>query len=546
MLDQRRQELFNQLSDAGTRAAAARQLAVHLGAQELALYLKDPVLGVMLPAPGMPKTVAAGPRWSTFLGRCLRDTGFSDSVDWPVGCERPAAALVVGGVALILAGPEVSLAQLDGLRVAMPLLAALLVAEHQLSIDRADALEAREDAVRSHTLAKALDASRAATAELNLQLRREHGRKDEFLAMLAHELRNPLSPLIHSVDLLGRAGSITDPAGLRQLAVMSRQLNQLTRLVDDLLDVSRVSRGQIELRREPLLLAGVLADSLEATRPALEARGQLLKIAASGHDVYLNGDRVRLTQVFSNLLHNACKYTDRGGTIAVSTVPDGGRVSVVLRDNGAGIPPDMLSRIFELFAQVPASLDRAQGGLGIGLTLVRTLVELHGGQVSAHSVGPGHGSTFTVTLPSVPPPRSAARSLQPAASAAVPMQGLRVLVVDDNQDAAESLADVVRLMGADAVVAHDGPRALEAARTYAPELIFLDIGLPGWDGYETARRLRGLPGLRARLVALTGYGTEGDKQLAAAAGFDAHLVKPVDPGEIGKILSSLAAMHVTS
>jgi signal transduction histidine kinase/CheY-like chemotaxis protein len=545
MSDERARQLFNGLSDAATRAQAAQALASHLGAESLALYVVDPALGVMLPAAGMPKTVTGGPRWRAFLERCLREDGFSAIVDWPAGSERPAVALASGGAAFILAGGNAAGVPLDGLRAQLPMLAALLVSEQKLSIERAEAAQARDAAARSGTLAKALDTSRASIAALNLQLRREHERKDEFLAMLAHELRNPLSPLVNSIELL-RHGSVRDKAGMHQLDVMSRQLIQLTRLVEDLLDVSRVSRGQIQLRRELLSLDGILADSVEAVRPAIEAREQQLQAAERGPELYVNGDRVRLTQVFANLLHNASKYTGRGGRISISTVADTGRASVVIRDNGAGIPPDMLSTIFELFAQVPGSLDRAQGGLGIGLTLARTLIGLHGGQVSAHSVGTGHGSTFTVTLPLVEGQRPASHRSPEPAVAAPESRSLRVLVVDDNEDAAESLAEVVRLMGAGAMVAHDGPRALEAARSYSPELIFLDIGLPGWDGYETAQRLRALPGPRAKIYALTGYGTAQDKQRTVQAGFDAHLVKPVDPASIQQILSALVPMHAVS
>lgn len=537
--------LFNGLAQPRARAGAAQALAVRLGAQDLALYVRDPELNVMLPAPGMPKTVAGGPLWRSFLAHCLRESSFSGLVDWPAGAERPATALVVDGVAAIVVGGDPGPDALSALELHLPLVAAVLVAEQALVIGGVEASEAREAADRAHTLAKALDASRAAAADLNLQLRREHERKDEFLAMLAHELRNPLSPLVNSVEVLRRGGSIGE-AGLRQLGVMTRQLDQLTRLVEDLLDVSRVSRGLIELRRETLSLGAVLADAVEATRPAIDARGHMLQVTDGAGGLYINGDRVRLTQVFANLLHNAAKYTERGGRITINVVCDSGRASVVIHDTGAGIPREMLGRVFELFAQMPAALDRAQGGLGIGLTLVRTLVELHGGHVSAHSVGPGHGSTFTVSLPLVATPAPGKELRFSDRMPVAAMQALQVLIVDDNADAADSLADVVRFMGAEPIVARDGRQAIAAAARHKPDLVFLDIGLPGMDGYDTARCLRAQPGFRARLVALTGYGSSHDRTLSSKAGFDAHLVKPVLPEIIEKMLADLGAMQVAS
>jgi two-component system CheB/CheR fusion protein len=250
---------------------------------------------------------------------------------------------------------------------------------------------------------------------------------------------------------------------------------------------------------------------------------------------------VRLTQVFANLLQNAAKYTDPGGALAISVTPDGARVSVVVRDTGVGIPPEMLSRVFELFTQVPVALDRAQGGLGIGLTLVKTLVELHGGHVTAHSVGLGLGSTFTVSLPLVAAPRRTQPHRVPASARAAQVQ---VLVVDDNADNAESLAEVLRMMGAQVAVANDGAQAIAMAASDPPALVLLDIGLPGMDGYETARRLRSQATTPLRLVALTGYGSPEDRERSLAAGLDAHLVKPVPPQVIENLLASVLPVPV--
>ena len=523
------------LAAADRRKEAAGTLAAALNCHQLVLFVRDPALGVLIPAPGMPKTFAGGPLWREFLVACARPGRHQATVDLPAGASLPATALSVEGVAAVLLGGQSSVEGLDVLQAELPLLEALLRTEQALKIGVADAVEARDAASRAHVLARALDSSRAATAELNQQLRREHGRKDEFLAMLSHELRNPLSPLVNSVEILRRV-DLTAPLARRQLDVMARQLGQLTHLVDDLLDVSRVSRGLIDLRREPLPLAEVLEAALDAVRPTLEARGHVLQLYGMQAPLHVNGDRVRLTQVFANLLQNAAKYTDPGGTISISLTPDGARVSVVVRDTGIGIAPEMLSRVFELFTQVPVALDRAQGGLGIGLTLVKTLVELHGGHVSAHSVGLGRGSTFTVSLPLVAAPKQQQPRTAPASGRPTRVQ---VLVVDDSADNAESLAEVLRMMGATVAVAANGAQAIDMAASAPPALVLLDIGLPGMDGYETARRLRSQATAPMRLVALTGYGSPQDRERSLAAGFDAHLVMPVSPQVIESLLGSV-------
>jgi signal transduction histidine kinase/ActR/RegA family two-component response regulator len=533
-------ELLLPLAASATRVAAAQALARELGAQGVLLYVRDPELEVMLPAAGMPKTLPGGPLWRAFLRRCLTEARPAGRVDPEPGAETGAQAVALDGAALVVLGEPQPLDVLEELEREFPLLAALLVAQQALYIERADAAEAREAAARAATLTKALDTARAASAELNLQLQREHERKDEFLAMLAHELRNPLSPLVNSIEILRRGPGGREQQMARQLDVMGRQLQQLTRLVDDLLDVSRVSRGLIELRRERVPLEDVLADAAEAARPLLEARAHAFQRSAQAGGIHLNGDRVRLTQVFVNLLVNAAKYTEPGGKIALFVVPDQGRVSVVVQDNGRGIPQDMLSRVFDMFTQVPGSIGSAQGGLGIGLTLVRRLVELHGGRVAAYSRGPGQGSTFTVSLPQVAGPAlPAPADPQAGSEAAEHRSTARVLVVDDNRDAAETLVAVLEFMGAQGRSAHEATEALRLVQEFEPHLVIMDIGLPGMDGYEAARRLRQLPGMGARLVALTGYGSAQDRQRALDAGFDEHLVKPVAAEAIQALLKAL-------
>ena len=322
-------------------------------------------------------------------------------------------------------------------------------------------------------------------------------------------------------------------------AIIDRQLRQLTRLVDDLLDVSRITRGKICLQLEPVDVRTVVTSAVETSRPLIEARKHQLTVSLPEEPIFVNADRDRLSQVLSNLLNNAAKYTESGGSICVQAEQDGEEAVFRVSDTGAGIPPSMLPHIFDLFIQVDQSLDRSQGGLGIGLTLVRRLVEMHGGKVQASSEGPGRGSEFVVRLPLENAEPRPALSDNGDAVPHPADSHCRVLVVDDNVDAAETLAMLARLHGHEVRIAHTGPSGLEAARNYHPEIVLLDIGLPGLDGYEVARRLRNEPGGdQILLVAVTGYGREEDRSRARAAGFDHHLIKPFDPASLGQFFSS--------
>lgn len=520
--------LIDALASEAGRESAARALAVAVGASHLLLLIRDPELKVMLPAPGMPKTLAGGPSWRALLRRLADDPEVTAEITAEVdalGGRWAARAMALGGSAFVLLGEHQPPEFPVEFREALPLLAEVVRAQLALHIGSAEAADARQAAQRAHQLAAALDAARASAAELNRQLRIEHQHKDEFLAMLAHELRNPLAPVLTGIDILGRIAPQDTARRDRQLQIMHRQMQQLTHLVDDLLDVSRVSRGLIELRREVLPLDEVLAAAVEATRPLLVSRRHTLEREAAPSGFHISGDRVRLVQVFSNLLGNAAKYTQPNGHIDIKASRAGSAVRVSIRDDGAGIPREMLQDIFEMFRQVPGSLDRAPGGLGIGLTLVRTLVELHGGAVEAQSEGPGHGSTFIVSLPLV---ETDAPRVEQKERPAPPVVSLHVLVVDDNLDAAETLGEMLRMMGAEVRIAHDGAEALHAAASGTPpDLVLLDIGLPGMDGYETAREWRRRFGTRARLVALTGYGSDEDRRRSLRSGFNGHLVKPV-------------------
>ncbi len=377
--------------------------------------------------------------------------------------------------------------------------------------------------------------------EAERALREADERKDEFLATLAHELRNPLAPLRSGLELL--RASRGDPASAAlAVGAMERQLGHLVRLVDDLLDVARISRGKVELKRERVDVGTVVDHAVEVSRPLLDAAGHALSVRLPAEPLWLDGDLTRLAQVVSNLLNNAAKYTPDGGHVELSARAEGGEVFVRVADDGAGISAEMLPRVFDLFAQVDRTLDRAQGGLGIGLSLVRKLVELHGGTIEARSDGPGRGSTFEVRLPRGRGPAAAPAEARPAAPGGPKHAGFRILVVDDNADGADLLAMTLDAWGHRTHVAYDGPGALDAVEAFGPQIIFLDIGLPGMDGYEVARRLRALPGRAGvALVALTGWGAESDRRRALDAGFDVHLTKPVDRAEIEGVLDRLSS-----
>jgi PAS domain S-box-containing protein len=374
----------------------------------------------------------------------------------------------------------------------------------------------------------------AARKQAEEALQEADRRKDEFLAMLAHELRNPLAPIRNALEILRKAGT-TGPLVEPTRQLIERQVQQVVRLVDDLLDVSRITRGQIELRKGPVELAAVLAQALETSRPLLDARKHQVTVVLPPEPVYLEADPTRLAQVFANLLNNAAKFTEEGGSVGLTAERQGAAVVVRVRDTGIGMTPEMLARAFDLFAQADRSLDRTQGGLGIGLTLARRLVQMHDGSIEAFSDGPGKGTELVVRLPilqGVPPADRAPRG------EAAPRTSRRILVVDDNVDAAQSLAQFLAMVGHEVCTAYGGPAALEVARASRPEAVLLDIGMPGMDGYELARRLRQEPGLeRVLLVALTGYGQEEDRRRSRQAAIDYHLVKPVDPETLEALLA---------
>jgi signal transduction histidine kinase/DNA-binding response OmpR family regulator len=387
----------------------------------------------------------------------------------------------------------------------------------------------------------------AKTREAEEKLLEASRRKDEFLAMLSHELRNPLAPIRNAVELVRRIAP-SDPRLIWARDVVDRQVTHMAQLVDELLDVSRITQGKITLRKEAIELDAVLTHALETARPLIESRGHVLERNLPSSPVWMNGDFARLAQVVANLLNNAAKYTPEGGRIELTASAAEGEATIVVRDNGMGIERELLPRIFDLFSQGERSLDRSQGGLGVGLTVVQRLVELHQGRVEVTSEGAGRGAEFKIVLPCISevgqaePVRADARRPQPSAG----LEGRRVLVVDDNIDAAESIAVLLRMEGHEVKTVSDPHQAIASSQVFAPSVVVLDIGLPGMDGYELARRLRQLPETRQALfIALTGYGQREDRELAAAAGFAHHFTKPADPLAIHEAISRFGGHQKT-
>jgi signal transduction histidine kinase/ActR/RegA family two-component response regulator len=360
-------------------------------------------------------------------------------------------------------------------------------------------------------------------------------RKDEFLATLAHELRNPLAPIRTGLDIL-RLRSGDAQATQRATDIMERQLRQMVRLVDDLLDVSRINTGKFTIKSGRVELKAVVNDALEVVRPYIDLHGHELQIDLPDRPVFLNGDATRLAQILSNLLNNAAKYTNRGGRVSLKATVEDQTLTVVVADTGIGIAADMLDTVFEMFVQVDSTLERSTAGLGVGLSLARKLVELHGGSIEAHSAGPGHGSQFVVRLPIVVEPELPAK---PTPASFISAETYRILLADDNVDFVNSIGALLTAMGHSVVITHNGPDALAAAKRFCPDYAFLDIGLPQMSGYDLARGIRELScGAMTVMIAVTGWGQEKDRQLAFEAGFDHHMVKPVRFEQIEEILGN--------
>ena len=425
-------------------------------------------------------------------------------------------------------------------------------AEH--AIDRLGNVTVLEKPVRIATLVSSLrTAIRARRRQYQIRdqlhdleraearLRDADRRKDEFLATLAHELRNPLAPIRNGLAIMRLAEH--DKGAVEQARrMMERQLGQMVHLIDDLLDVSRITRGKLQLRKERLELAAAVRDAVDIARPLIDAAGHALEVRLPQDSVYLDADPVRLAQVLSNLLNNAAKYTERGGHIWVTAERVDAEVRLSVRDSGIGIPAEALTAIFDMFSQVDHSLERTHGGLGIGLTLVKHLVEMHRGTIEAHSGGIGQGSEFVVRLPVVAPAVSASHPLDDNGPA-LPAK-CRILIADDNGDAADSMGAMLRLMGNEVRVVHDGVQAVEEAEAFRPDVILLDIGMPRLNGYEAARRIRSAWWSKGMtLVAITGWGQDDDRRRARNAGFDCHLTKPVEFASLQLLIAESQARN---
>ena len=377
-------------------------------------------------------------------------------------------------------------------------------------------------------------------ARLVESLRETDRRKDEFLATLAHELRNPLAPIRSAVQFMNLI-SEPSPQFQQVQGLIERQVTHMVRLVDDLMDMSRITQGKIELRRERLDVAAVVQTAVETSRPIVDAGKHSLNVTLAPQPVEVIGDLTRLAQVIANLVNNSAKYTPEGGQISVRVERDNRLAVIRVSDNGMGISAEMLPKVFDMFTQVNHDVDRSQGGLGIGLTLVKQLVEMHGGTVEARSQGAGKGSEFIVRLPIAEGAQLSHEPVSPQEAKPKQVSPRRILVADDNRDAAESLAMLLRLSKNEVRIAYDGLTALEIANVFHPDVVLLDLGMPGMSGYDVARRIRRTPDLNGvLLVAQTGWGQDGDRRLSSEAGFDAHLVKPVDFDAVQQLIATLS------
>lgn len=540
------------LADVKGRLLAAQHLAQHLGAGALVILVHDPEIGVLLPAQGFPQTLPGGPAWREFLRRLHSPGIHRGRVGYPAAePQLPALAYSAEGLSIVFLGVNAEDENLVGrIRPLVPVLGSLFRAEHDARSARGAVQAAQSHARDIETLAKALDAARAEVERTVRQLERQTRAadeararaedatraKDEFLAMLGHELRNPLSPIVTALQLMRLRNQAS-----REQDIIERQVASLMRLVDDLLDVSRITGGKVELRREQVELAEVAIRAIEIASPILEKKQQALRVEIPTRGMVLDVDPSRLAQVLANLLTNAAKYSDADTEVVFTAERRGDSVRIAVRDRGIGIAPEMLDRVFDLFVQHRQSIDRSQGGLGLGLAIVRSLVEMHGGTVVATSGGAGLGSEFVVTLPcAAAPTHEAAPARLPDAPLPPVEQRGRVLVVDDNDDAATLMADALESLGYRVQTASDGPEALRVSEEFEPTVGLLDIGLPVMDGYELASRLRERPLARnLRLIAITGYGQETDKRRSEAAGFDAHLVKPITLEQLQHVLEQL-------
>ncbi|PSJ15865.1 hybrid sensor histidine kinase/response regulator [Nitrosomonas supralitoralis] len=528
------------------RRNTALELARFLGAMDLTIFIFDDDIQAYLPAPGFPQTLPDSREWKKFLDEC-KITGQSMAalsyVDFPesvvvMGVWEPQDNIL----ALIGGAPDKD--EVEEVRMLLPLLAAGFKGEQMVTNAKAKANIAQELASDAKILAESLDRARrdlgnALTEAKKAEdaLKEADRRKDEFLATLAHELRNPLAPISNAIQLLKISGNKLEILeNVRD--IMERQVQQMVRLVDDLMDVSRITQGKIELRKEQVLLSEVIKNAIEIAEPLIKENQHTLKVNLPAEAIWLDADVTRIAQIFSNLLNNSAKYTECHGIIEISAMPVDGNVYVSIRDNGVGIPAEKLKHIFDMFEQIDSFMERSRGGLGIGLTLVKKLIEMHGGSIKAQSQGLGMGSEFTVCMPVVKIDLiDASQPLIDEQNAEQP-QGLRILIVDDNVASAKTMMWMVEMLGHTAEIAHESKSAIELGKHFHPDIILLDIGLPGMNGYEICEIMRKEPCLQKTVfIAQTGWGQKEHLERSKAAGFDYHLVKPVDMMSLKNIIS---------
>lgn len=536
----------------GERYAAAQKVAAHIGASALLIFVEDPAVDAFLPARGFPQTLG-GAGWRPFLANARKSAVYRGQLSYPAADQVvEAVAFTSDGLMLVAIGGPLDPDATETLQSVMPFIAGCVRGDHQAMVAKGELQAARDHAVQVEALAHALDAARAEVERTVLSLERQAREtqearalaeeatraKDEFLAMLGHELRNPLTPIVTAMHLLRMKHESS-----RELDIIDRQVASLSRLVEDLLDVSRITSGKIDLRKESIEFADIAARAIELSSPGLEKKSQRLSVGIAPTGLLVYADPSRLAQVFGNLLTNAAKYSDAGTEIVFAAEREGGNVRVRVQDHGIGLAPEMTSQIFDLFVQNRQSVDRAQGGLGLGLAIVRSIVGLHDGSVTARSDGEGRGSEFIVTLPLAA--TDASRPWPPAAAAPSATRaghGVRVLVVDDNEDSTTLLSEALTACGHTVRTAADGPTALSIAGEFRPQVAILDIGLPVMNGYELAGRLQDADQREhpVRLIALTGYGASQDKAKSHEAGFRAHLVKPVSIDRLEQLVASFA------
>ena len=549
--------IFTDLQFRESRLSGTKNLATYMGAESTAVFGKDHEVDAFLPALGMPQTLRGGFKWKSFLSQCAQSGIFSAIVPRHDGFETPAIGLAdkSGNAVIVFLGCN-ELDQSTQLEVLalLPILGATLVTERRASAAEGRATAARHASKVASELTTVLDANRRElqaawqSAEAEIQARRRveeklrdaDRRKDEFLAMLGHELRNPLVPISAAAQLL-RTGRLDEERIRKTSDVIIRQVDHMTGLVNDLLDVSRVTRGLATIEKAPIEIRTIVADALEQAAPLIHARGHHLTMELAPSSAIVDIDQKRLVQVVTNVLNNAAKYTPDNGRILLRTEVRGPSVLIEITDNGIGMTSDLTSRVFDLFTQAHVTPDRNSGGLGLGLALVKSLVELHGGSVAASSDGLGQGSSFVIRLPLTEDSVASDTSIRITSTIQPAETALKILVVDDNVDAAEMIAMLLETTGYEVFIEHGAKRALERTVSEKPNVCLLDIGLPGMNGNELARQIRKLPGMATVvLIALTGYGQEDDRANTRAAGFDHHFVKPIDTTELASVLARVS------